>query len=209
MGKFKYFSIVLAGLVPFTAWKANAQPFAAPIDLLGPMQEKTIQDLQQGNSTRGRNRSPVRYGSIPPGFIPALQQCDNEKIARVIEARRVVEDVLFYPPKLLRRARQCGAISSARLEQLLNYQRRYFQIDQPSTTNLPAPSKSRKDVGDVLSDMMSSGDIVGQYKCHSSYKSSFSGSNAILVCDGKTIEIPNCNSTKVKGGTFTCYHRRD
>lgn len=143
MSKFKYFWIVLAGLTPLSASGVNAQSFGAPIDILGPVQEDLIREVRQNPSSTGsRNTSPARYGKVSPKFINALQQCDNETIARHIALNRVVEDVYFYPPQLLRRAYQCGAISSARLEQMLNYQRRYFQIDQPgTTTNLTPPPK--------------------------------------------------------------------
>jgi hypothetical protein len=134
MNKLIHFWAILALVAPLGATKVHAQSFGAPIDLIAPVQEDIIRDLEQnGNS---KKPSAVQYRpSYPPKYIKALQRCDNEEISGYIAAGRVTEDVDFDHPLLLRRARECGAISSERLEELLYYQRKYYNVDRPDTTN--------------------------------------------------------------------------
>jgi hypothetical protein len=134
MSKLRYFWAILALVAPLAATEVHAQTFGAPIDLLAPVQEDIIHDLEQnGSSTKP---SAVQYRpSYPPKYIKALQECDNEEISRYIAVGRVTEDVDFDHPLLLRRARECGAISSERLEELLYYQRKYYDVDRPDTLN--------------------------------------------------------------------------
>jgi hypothetical protein len=148
MSKFKHFWIILTAFTPLTASGVNAQQFGAPIDLIAPVQEDIIRDLRQNpQPTNSRSSSGIRYSKVSPKFIKALQDCNNDYISRSIAARRVVENVLFIHPQLLQRAYQCGAISSNRHEQLLNYQGAYYQkkpvkaaypnlsASKPSSTN--------------------------------------------------------------------------
>lgn len=111
MNKLRHFWAILALVAPLAATKVHAQSFGAPIDLIAPVQEDIIRDLEQNGSSK--KPSPVQYRpSYSPDFIKALQECDNEEISGHISAQRVTEDVDFTHPLLLRRARECGAISS-------------------------------------------------------------------------------------------------
>lgn len=136
MNKFKCFWIILAALTPLIASVANAQ---YP-DLIAPVQEDIIRELRQNpQSTYPQSSSGIRYSTVSPKFIRALQKCNNDYISRFIAARRVVEDVLFIHPQRLQKAYQCGAISSKRLEQLLSYQRAYPQQEPIKTTYPKTP----------------------------------------------------------------------
>jgi hypothetical protein len=165
MSKFKHFWIVLVALAPLTASGVNAQQFGAPIDILGPVQEDIIRDVKQNpDPTRSRGSSTIRYSSVSPKFMKALRECDNDYISGFITARRVVEDVLFIHPQLLQRARQCGAISSKRLEELLSYQQGHSQHHQTRVTrpntNAPRPRSTSPNCDNAIENVMNAVEAV-------------------------------------------------
>ncbi|WP_146131582.1 hypothetical protein [Merismopedia glauca] len=136
MKRIPLFSLVLASLPPLMATSANAQSF----DLFGTYQNQRLLDTFCANNPHLRNQKECRYywqnqpqrtrpntsssqnSLIPPEYIQALRECNNSYIHGFIAASETAGDVRYTNPKLLRRARECGAISSEEFEELLPYQ---------------------------------------------------------------------------------------
>ena len=58
MNKLRHFWAILALIAPLVATSVKAQSFGAPIDLIAPVQEDIIRDLEQNGSSK--KPSPVQ-----------------------------------------------------------------------------------------------------------------------------------------------------